>query len=222
MKSTLTAVDVLADIEFELMQGSISRDELGRSIQMIRQHQNKLRSQAFDAPDETADPHAILGRQFQLNDMLLTLLQEMAAGLQETRQQVKWVGQKRAEVEKRHIAVAPGESVAANAPGDSLLRPTEALQATMQPDAIYQRMALTPSARPIPLLGGLLRRVRVGLHNLVLFYVNRLAKKQTAVNQEQADWILHLNALYRHQQEEIEHLSQRLAKLEQRAETADS
>ena len=44
MMRPTTPNDVLNDIEFELMQGAVSRDELGQGIQTARQYQNRVRA----------------------------------------------------------------------------------------------------------------------------------------------------------------------------------
>ncbi|HID53742.1 MAG TPA: hypothetical protein EYP41_17120 [Anaerolineae bacterium] len=212
MKSTLTASDILADIEFELMQGAISRNELGQSIQKVRQHQNKIRGQVFETELDEAHLREALSSQFQMNDMLLTILQEMAGSLEDMQRKVDWVGRARRGAEGRRAPVSPSTNFSSD---DMLLRPTDDLKATMQLNAIYQRMDIQPNGRPIPVFNGLIRKIRVGLHSLVLFYVNRLAKGQAAANYTQADWILYLNALVRHQQEEIELLQAQINHLEE-------
>lgn len=212
MKSTLTAADVLADIEFELMQGSISKDDLGQGIQTVRQHQSKLRRQTFDSGQDAIDWQDALSQQFQLNDMLLTLLQEMAGGVNEVRETAVWLGQKRRGEGERPLF----NDTPINA--EASLKPTDELTQTMHLNTIHQKPEITASSRPIPLLNGLLRRLRVGLHQLVLFYVNKLAKKQAHVNHTQADWILHLNATFRHQQEEIEHLTGLIKQLQEKVD----
>lgn len=47
-------------------------------------------------------------------------------------------------------------------------------------DRVTVEMVLTETR--LPLIGGLVQRVRGALHELVLFYVNRLAARQTRVN----------------------------------------
>lgn len=203
MKSTLTHEDIIADIEFELMQGSISRNAIGESIQTVRQFQNAQRQQTFDTEHSVENLYEALSRQYQLNDMLLTLLQEMAKSNQEMQQKIDWVGQARRD--KTPQPRTPRNPSGQAAASGIELRPTDDLLATMQLDAIHQKMDLQPTRRPIPVLGGLIRKFRLGLHQVSLFYVNRLAKKQTAVNNTHADWLLYLHALIRHQQEEFEH-----------------
>ena len=202
MKSSLTPEDVIADIEFELMQGSISRNALGESIQTVRQFQNGLRQQTFDAERSVENLYEALSRQYQVNDMLLTLLQEMAKSNQEMQQKIDWVGQARQG--KTPQPRTPHNPSGQGAGSRLALRANDDLLETMQLEAIYQKMDLQPTSRPIPVLGGLIRKFRVGLHQVALFYVNKLARRQTAVNNTHADWILYLYSLIRHQQEENE------------------
>ncbi len=211
MKSTLTASDVLADIEFELMQGAISRDEFGRSLQMVRQHQNKVRQEMFGSQQEM-DLQAALSKQFQINDMLLTLLQEISNGFTEMQQQIDWVGTARGGTDQSAAARLARAMSSKTQPDE--LRSTKPLDKTSDPEYLYQRIDMQLNGRPIPVLNGFLRRIRTGLHSLVVFYVNKLGKQQTAVNELHADWLQHLNALVRHQQEEIQRLTAKLAQLE--------
>jgi metal-sulfur cluster biosynthetic enzyme len=51
---------------------------------------------------------------------------------------------------------------------------------SLEHDRVSVEMALTGMG--LPLVGGLAQRVRAALHELVLFYVNRLATRQTRVN----------------------------------------
>ncbi len=215
MKSTLTAADVIADIEFELLQGSISRDELGQGIQTVRQHQNKIRNLAYDVEGDEDALQNVLNHQFQLNDMLLTLLQEMAGGIQDVRKTAEWIGEQRRGEEERPLFTND------DAPKPPL-KSTEALTKTMSADAIHQKIDITANGRPIPFVNGFIRRLRVALHNLSLFYVNRMGASQASINQTQADWILHLNSVNRHQQEEIEHLTSLVRSLQEKIDSLDT
>ena len=82
MKRWLTADDVLRDVEFEIAQGAISRDELGQGVQAVKEYQNKLRGEVFQASRQVGESREALSRLFQINDMLITLQQEMAAGIE--------------------------------------------------------------------------------------------------------------------------------------------
>ena len=205
---------MLADIEFELMQGAISRDAFGRGLQEVRQRQNKIRQELFDSGQQEIDLRAALAKQFQINDMLLTLLQEMSGGFEEMQQQINWVGQaRRGDDQSTAARLARAQS---GTPGGEM-RPTKELSETAQPDFLQQQMDIQPNGRPIPILNGLIRRLRIGLHSLAIFYVNKLGERQTAVNQIQADWIQYLNAQVRHQQEELEQLMQQVTALQNKS-----
>lgn len=63
----------------------------------------------------------------------------------------------------------------------------------------------------LPLIGGLVHRVRAALHELVLFYVNRQAARQIYFNKQVARA---LNALVRDLEAEVRDLRGRIAALE--------
>jgi len=69
--------------------------------------------------------------------------------------------------------------------------------------------------RPLPIIGGLLHRLRASLHELVLFYVNRLAAQQVQVNKQTTRALL---ALVRDLEAEVHSLRARLAALEENRE----
>jgi hypothetical protein len=74
---SLSVQDALDDIDMELLQDAVQRDDLGQSVQNVRRFQNNARKETLDTPGRP-DYRAIANRQFQLNDMLLTLLQELS------------------------------------------------------------------------------------------------------------------------------------------------
>jgi hypothetical protein len=76
-------------------------------------------------------------------------------------------------------------------------------------DKIPVERALTETR--LPLVGGLAHRVRAALHELVLFYVNRLAARQVRFNEQTARA---LTALVRDLEAEVRDLRARLAALE--------
>jgi len=76
-------------------------------------------------------------------------------------------------------------------------------------DKIPVEMALTETR--LPLVGGLAHRLRAALHELALFYVNRLAARQMRFNEQTARA---LTALVRDLDAEVRDLRARLAALE--------
>ena len=242
MKSGLTGDDVVRDIEFELAQGALSRNELGQSIQAVRQYQNKLRSELFQSSGQVSADREALSRLFQVNDMLIAMLQEMASTLESVRFDMRQVAARASQAAATAAAVgaaaprgatpvgAPaGEQVDASMEGDvspsesqeegSHWRPPVDVETAMRSDAL--RIEPEVRAAGVPVVGGLLRRLRITLHNLVLFYVVKLARKQGTINQTYGDWILHLGQLNQRQQEKIDLLSVQVSALQARLAGGD-
>lgn len=227
MSSKITVRQVIDDIQFELLQGSVRQDEMGDAIQSVWKHQNNLRTKLLaslkgEARDVTA-------QQFQLNDMILTLLQEMANELRairhEQRQMHEWFQQ-------RDLPVPALRSVDATSQVDARSgltgiqveseRPlvwgdNDALPDSVSPADV--RVAMARSAldvpihtRPvnIPVIGFLLQKVRATLHSLVIYYIDRLAQRQSDVNQTYGNHILALMQENAHLRQEIAAIHNRL------------
>jgi len=240
MKSVLTANDVLGDIEFELVQGAISRDELGQSIQAVRQYQNKLRSEVLASARRMDDYREVIGRLFQVNDMLITLLQEVSAALQSLRLDLRKVARMSQIASSQTAVISPsaGEGDAVTIPptaweareddtsaavgipalegemAGSAWQPATEVEDAMRSDAL--RIGLDVRTTGLPIIGRVVERLRIALHNLALFYVLRLADRQVAVNRTYGDWILRLNQTCQDQSERIDSLVAQVATLQAR------
>ena len=221
MKHSITAEQVLRDIEFELIQGIVPHNELGSSIQAVRKFQNQARADAFRSGRRKADYQEIAGRQFQINDMLLTLLQEMAVQLQAL--QLEW--ERAGRVLHPPFPSASIPEPLPSEPGSG--RPTgsgpslsvslaEGERGQFVVDKIaamrLEELRVEREVRPvrIPVIGRWLTRARAALHRLPLFYVGRLANKQTAINRMLWDSIMELNQMLVHHQQQLQILLDRL------------
>lgn len=79
-------------------------------------------------------------------------------------------------------------------------------------------LILVPSPRSrIPLIGPLLDRIRREAHNLVLFYVNKLAQRQVAVNRYLVSTLNRMAVQIQEQQRRIQALQEELQKLREKA-----
>ncbi len=173
MTRPLTATDVLDDIEFELLQGSISRDDLGAGIQAARQFHNKLRGELLDPRQNPPGLRDVIGRQAQLNDMLLLLLQQTAAELAATRQQLRALG--KVSVGSLEALQAARPLIPASVP----YLPDDVKQALDHP-TVYVELDARPSR--LPVIGPLITRLRIALHRIALHYVRLYAGKQNTLN----------------------------------------
>jgi hypothetical protein len=229
MNNSLTVQAVLSDIEFEIAQGTISRQELGQGVRAAKQYQNKLRAETFETGRALADLHELVDRQFQINDIHLTLLQEMAAAIQSLQLDLRRVGRLR---KFTPAMAAQPEASPADLPAASIDHSeyggleqaewwqTEQIEQAMQSDAL----PLKPEVRSVrvPIIGSLITRVRSGLHSLVLFYVNLLAQRQTQVNQVYGERIVQLSRLQQMQYEQLEMFKTQLTGLAGHSPDAES
>jgi len=231
MKRSISAEDVLSEIEFELVQGTISRDELGQSVQAVRKYQNKLRGEILEGMSSKGNNREAMSRLLQINDMLLTLLQEMTTRIQSLQLELRKTHRVQQRLSAAGTAISEPGTGAGSGQWDPLVGdrpeqlftgqltlhgPDEGLDyvsPTEVEDAMYSdalRVSLDVRPTNVPFIGGLVRRWRVALHNLTVFYVNRLATQQSPINQTYGDWILRLIRLYQDQQAQIEAVSQQL------------
>lgn len=208
--------EVLRSIEFELLQGAISHDDLGAGIHTAREYQTKVRNELLDAPKVPADLRETAIRLFQINEMLLTLAQELNAalrGVQADLHRMRQVSEVTAQMTAPRLTPPAEPAVTPPTESAPALPPADVYRA-MRPDALKIDLDVRPAT--IPVIGGLVRRFKAALHDLVLFYLRQLAGKQAAVNQTYGEWVLHLVETSERQQIQIELLTARLAALEEK------
>lgn len=234
MKTSITLQDVLSDIEIELVQGAVSRDDLGQSLQSVRQFQHKLRSELLAERSAQPNDRELIKRQFQINDLLLSLLQETIAKVQTLQLELR-KGLQLTQSAK-HFAPFPGSQPEQNGVENSLsardrepavaVWAAQAVQHTAEIKAAMREdeLKLTMDVRPInlPVVGWFFTRLRSAVHALTLFYVNRLATRQTAVNRLYGDWLLHAQQVNQTQQEQIALLNEQVAALRARLQQLES
>lgn len=214
--SPLNAQAVVREIEFELAQGMVTRRDLRLAIDAVKEFQGKVRSEIFTGAHAKPDMRDVASRVFQVNEMLLTLLQEMAAATDA------------AQHEAQHASrvlyhVMEADAISATAGVEPLEQQTDALydspsSAELARAIRDEDMVIKLDVRPVkaPIVGALLKRIRIGLHSVALYYVQQLAKKQLAINRVHGEWTLDLIRLSQRQQTEIEALQLALASIRSR------
>jgi hypothetical protein len=236
VKTSLTVDDVLHDIEIELLQSAVTHNELGRSVEAVRSYQNRLRTELLDQGRLPGDVRAVAAAQFELTDMVLTLLAETAIRLQAvqwdqqrllrrlvpmpqdstepqpgSRQPVAAAEQEAAKSEslRPDECGLPGEedtdcgaSATLSAMEDEWARRAAALETLLAEEHLRVQVDVQPSETPV--VGAALGTLKTALHSLVVFYVNRFAARQGAVNQALGAWVLELQGTARRQQDEID------------------
>jgi hypothetical protein len=229
--SPLTAQDVLSDIEFEIAQSAVSRDDLGQAIQAVRQFQTKTRAEIFDTKTGALDQRQIISRQLQILEMQTTLLQETAAAIRSLQLDLRRVSQTFAQRTSNLTSVSAGLA----APESAVANQAEALadwsidaafpleftpETTEQVEQAMQRIALEVKvdARPVkvPLIGGLLQRLRTALHSLAWFYAQQVGQRQAPINRLYGEQLLHLMHLANAQQQQLAQLDVQIVRLQAR------
>jgi hypothetical protein len=232
-KNILSAKDILQDIHFEIAQGIIAQNSLRESIEAVRQFQNKARLETFKTLKPADPKREIISRQYQIVDMLLTLLYETALELQSTQQAVK-------ELNRVPVLFYPSnETIPEQQPeqAQELLPPASEVTSPVstQPSTLGLShkagtvsdaeldYALRPDALHIeyqtrsvrwPLLGGLLTRLKYIYQRPALFFSNMLADRQTGINQVLGERLRSLETVVRTQNEQIEALTRQISELQ--------
>ncbi|MCX7682694.1 MAG: hypothetical protein N2508_12155 [Anaerolineae bacterium] len=218
----VTAEEVLQSIEFELLQGAVSHDDLGAGIQTAREYQNRVRAELLELAHGVPGSRELVIRLFQINEMLLTLVQELNAALhalQVEMRKMARVVQVRAKYEST-VTDATGESVSFEVPSfPPMAIPSSDVQRAMRSDALH--IAFDVRSVAVPIVGGWIRRLKFALHNLVMFYLRQLAQKQAAVNRTYGEWIMYLIETSERQQIQIDLLRAQVASLQARLGEAD-
>lgn len=206
MTSSITVEQVLTDIELALLQGSIPRSDLGGSIQSIRKFANASRGELLDPDKQKPDYTALATRTFQLDDMLLALLQEMARQLAaqelELRKSVTYLSQRtpnQTPPSKGDLPIGSTVATPAGAVGGTPVdgigsdwsEASAELDGAMQLDALELRLAMHDEGKGA--FAGVTRPLRTAFHSLALYYVNQLADRQAAINRLYGDRILALH-----------------------------
>lgn len=219
MNANLTVEDILRDIEFELAQGMVAYDDLGEAIQNVRKHQNKTRAEFFKSMKGFDPQREYVSRQFQINDMLLNLLEAMARNIQELQVSIQKLRQmpKKTLQATSDIPVnlrtsslqAHPESLAATQSGFGLeFRSTEEVEYIMRSEAIHVDLQARPFR--LPIIGWLLTKLRILYQRPALFYTQLLESRQVPVNRVLGDRILYLESLVQTQQLQIQALHAQL------------
>jgi hypothetical protein len=229
MKRPVTVADILNSVEFELLQHSLMQDDVSEGIQRLRAYQARTRVELFGQGKSPAFED-VVSAQFNANEMMMTLIQVLNERLEALRQEVR-----QAAHLKQHTpstADSPPDwgslpdqpfgssyahfyafdfAPAASADLPDRTHALEALAESIQDASTAVEMEVRQSH--LPIIGGLLNRIRRALHELVLFYTNKVVRRQAQVNDAYNVVLQELVALNRAQAQEIAQLRWHLQRL---------
>lgn len=217
MMHTLTAKEILDDIEFEIAQSIISVEELRDGIEAVRQFQNNVRQNTFESLKITDPYREVLSRQFQVNDMLISVLQEMALSIQSMQLEIKNLRQLPPTILQvprtvphalKKDEVAPNEQLDLREMGFEI-RSSDEIKNAMRPETIQIDLQAPPIRWPV--IGWFLTKFKIFYQRPALYYTRIFAERQAPVNRTFGDHILYLETLIRAQQQQIEDLEAQMA-----------
>src|SRR5690606_29975698 len=171
------------------------------------------------------------GRQFEMNDLLLTLLQETALRLEALQREQHAVIRRLADA--LPLGAVPGHAGPASSrdepatgtdalpapPVDEWTRRLAEVEAAMRREALQPTVAVQGYGMPVA--GAAVDSLKRDLHGLVIFYINRLAERQAAINRLYGQWIIHLHEQGRAQVDEIDRLRAEIRSLAARLDRLD-
>lgn len=220
MNESPTPDQILRDIEFEIVQGALGQDDLGQALQATRRFHNQSQQELLRS-DARGHGLEMANHQFQINEMLLVLIQEMATRLRRLQVDLQrtagLVPGSPPGIRPREVEPTPwrtGDAGASNALEGGLDPATYLVELAK----IDRKLKVESHMRPVrlPLVGPLLTRLRAALHSLPMFYVDQLASQQMEVNRALGDSLEQLSHLLAEQQAQIQTLHQELQVLQDR------
>jgi len=208
----VTVNDIIDDIEFELMQSVLPRDDIGQGILALKQYQNKLRSKVV--AHATSTNRDAFTQLFRFNDMLITLLQELAEEIHALRRDLRQFAY--AQMTK-HVG-APSSKDDTLIPSDvPIEREVHEIRKAIRDDAIW--IDLQARLVDLPIIGRLIGPLQIFFHRPGLFYTRLLADRQAPINRTFGNWILDLDEIQKRHNAQIAQLNARVADLESRLKT---
>jgi len=244
MKRPITVADILNSVEFELLQHALLQDNVSESIQRLKTYQARTRVELF-GQGKSPTFEEVVSAQFNANEMMATLIQVMNQRLEALRQEVRqaaylkqhapltsdslserdflserdsfsnrWPGSSDAQFDTLGVFVQHVSNV------DDKTNALGSLVDSVQHASVPLEMEVRQSN--VPLIGGLLNRIRRALHELVLFYVNKIVRRQTEINELYSVALQELVTLNQAQAQEIAQLRWRLQRLTAAKESSDT
>jgi hypothetical protein len=227
----ITVNEIVNEIEFAIAQGYIAHEEFQQAIIAARKFQHAFRFDVFSKLKLSETFRKIVSKQFQMNEMLLSLLYEMGLSIQVLQNENRRLsGLER--VQKGDQELHPANEILSNvrgnwrldieSPGDDSFQAqvTDDLINIMKPEAIHVDLQVKTNQNS--LLGRILAKLKIFYHRPALFYTQILSNRQANINRILGDRVLTLETMIRQQQKQIEILKETISKQVQEVNTPNS
>ena len=218
MEDILKSEDILEEIQFELAQGIIGKYSPGRSIHQVRTFSNQARDEILDTFKMDGGRRAVIRKQFQITEMLLKSLEELATSFQAMQ----------LNFEKHYRATPPGSPNPRTAATGTNPIPKSTddtpikkkyfflnqLEILKTIPAHHLKVEVPVSRRKSPWSTKVVNALKMFYHRPAYFYTSRLGEKQEAANQIFGDWLIKINTNNQHIFSEMGNIADRLNRLE--------
>jgi len=245
MKRPITVTDILNSVEFELLQHTLMQDDVADGIHRLRAYQADARNKWLQQGRKPS-VDSLVELQINTNEMLLTLIQSLNHRLETLQQEFRRAAYLKqhtsttatdtitataTDATRTETGLADDQSPDLAQPwdsiGDALLSETaderdgafainSTLDAYLTSELARVQMDVRESNTPV--LGGVFNRVRMSLHELVLFYVNKVVEQQADVNRAYGDALRDLIAANHAQAVELQELRGHVLQLTQQTQ----
>lgn len=218
MPETPSAEDILRDVEFELVQSALGSDELASGMTALRRLQNTSRASAMKRLRPDGRTQEAVSDLYQINDVMLTVLEGTAESQRALRHDLRRALSLPDFAGGKHDSPAAKAAGAVKAAGLAVRESRSGLSPQELEEAVDPRsldLSLQVRSGEMPIVGGLIHRLRVFLHVRGIVYARELAGKQARVNRLMGDWLLHLMEENEANRQEIAALRAQVAALQE-------
>jgi len=223
MINSLKPENIIEEIQFELAQGLIRKEELGEAIRSVRNFSNKIRKEILENYPLDGKLRDIFRKQFQLIEMLTKLIEENALLTQNLKIMINHRRVVNPGLDRIHLDnPAVREAFASTAGEDLLLNQNYYL---LNQEEILKVIAPKTLKIDMPITKGrtsLTTKIKSFLkllyHRPAFFYTLQLGEKQEKINTIFGYWLMKLYTNSQMQQDQINRLNEQLSIPEKGAE----
>lgn len=218
MKRLPSVHSMVKDIEFEILLGTIPQRDLRNALLAVRAQHSKFRSGVIENLRDVRLREAF-NKVFQAQEMLLVLLQEMSVIIGSLQAELPQIASLMEHPRAIDSAIGLPSIEKASSEEFSLQSPIDPAELTKLMEPVSLRLDLEVRPTKLPVIGKLIQSIKIALHHLVLFYVNRLGARQAQVNKVHSEQILELYQLVMDQQEQIKAMAASINDLRARTQS---
>lgn len=169
----------------EIVLDSLSDGESLQALDTLRAHQRELQKELLRAVKDEPQRELLISL-VRTNEEMLNLVQALISGLHTVNNELPNLS-----LALRERRFQPVLSAHARSLSD--------IELAMRQESLMVEPIVPPSR--IPILGGVLTRIKTAFHRLVLFYIRELARKQSQVNKIYGETLISLLSAHAEQEE---------------------